>query len=208
MYRWTPLLLLTDLHTTLDWHYQLCHCEIPRGYAYVTDASKLYDVTVLMFYVSWFRHLGDSNVSALLLLSNTAYINELTDASEPYDSNLLCLVSKPVCLVAWVIPRDMNYAVPLWHARWSQNHWCSPSSWSTNMSCRVSSRRYPSCSFVHIFRSLLSRDEQAHNFLNRRMIYYSTLQHRWPYLAAQPGERALWIENLAFLLVFATKTVG
>lgn len=35
------------------------------------------------------RHVRDSNVAVLLQSSNTAYLDDLTDTTEPYDVNLL-----------------------------------------------------------------------------------------------------------------------
>lgn len=55
----------------------------PTGMELYSKLIELYDVKLQRFYIVSYHHVGESNVTPLLWMTDSAYADELMDASEP-----------------------------------------------------------------------------------------------------------------------------
>lgn len=70
--------------------------------------SKPYDPEILRFYMAGYRHIRNSNVIPSLWSSDTGYIDESMDASEPYDAKLLRPRPEFVYTLVWMMPGSLE----------------------------------------------------------------------------------------------------
>lgn len=71
--------------------------------------SEPYDTKLLRFYLAKHRYVAYSNVALSIRTSDFVYSNVLIDASERYDTRLLCLASDSVRMLVRMMPRNLDY---------------------------------------------------------------------------------------------------
>lgn len=54
-------------------------------------------------------HVEDSKVAMSPQFLGTAFTDGSIDASVPYEVKLLCSVLEPVCMIAWMMSRSLDY---------------------------------------------------------------------------------------------------
>lgn len=170
--------------------------------------SEPYNAKLLRLHMARYRRVGDSTVSPSLRMSDIAYIGGLIDASQPYDAKILCPIPGPVCTMAWMIPRSLDYAVPIWPGRWRRRLSPSlPPHYFITL-CRLALQRVHCFQFLFFFRSCLHKDELGQCGSSRMTLRYCVpLRQRQCYAANQTQEKQLkWItgykRDTNFYIVF------
>lgn len=72
-----------------------------------------YDIKVLRFNLPEYCYVGDRNAAPSFCMSDTAYADGSTDASDPNDVKLLRSAWEPVSTLASIISRNLNYRTAL-----------------------------------------------------------------------------------------------
>lgn len=70
--------------------------------------SKTYEAKLLRFYMAGYSLVEDSNAIPSFRMTDTAYIDKLIDASEPYDDKLLCPRPELVRTIGGTTPRSLE----------------------------------------------------------------------------------------------------
>lgn len=173
--------------------------------------SKLYAAKILMLSIARYCYDEKGDMPASFLLSDTNNVDERIDLFNLYAAGLLRLISEPFCMMAWLILRSLEYAVPLRTVWWPQ---CRPRSLYTRFRS-IFGRIYPQhchhCLFMLMFQSCLYRIELNRLCPSFMMLEYCALLH-WC-TDSNAGQRckpneAVWRNNNFYIVLITKTTVG